>query len=470
MRLGALVCILALGCRGSHQPTATVTPASKSSPTGSPAAVAQTAEKPAEPVRSTSRSLYERLGGQPAVAAVIEEFVTRTTANDKIRDRFFNVDEVNLKKLLAQFVCRATGGGCEYEGRDLGLVHAGMDLSGDEFDALAADLAGALDKLKVPEKEKRELLTPIAALKPQIVADPAKLESQKLDAKRLDVVATLAAAPQDPEVRRLLELAVVAGGRGQRSYAEQLFTRAEMIAGAKTLAAVAPTFRAGAPERVTTETHKMEDKGPQPEVVGKEDEADAPKPKTPNLGTLHGALRIDQKAPEGLGVVMLSPEKGGFARRTPKHRVVEQRNRTFLPHVTAVPVGSTVSFPNFDSIYHNVFSRSSSKSFDLGMYKSGQARDVKFDKPGIVRLGCNLHAHMAAYIVVVDAPHYVVIDADGTYAFKGLVPGTYTLRAWHEPSGEPYVTLVEVKEGDNTQDLDVRATTFANPDKFGQPR
>ena len=117
--------------------------------------------------------------------------------------------------------------------------------------------------------------------------------------------------------------------------------------------------------------------------------------------------------------------------------MIEQRDKTFAPHVMAVPVGSTVSFPNFDPIFHNVFSLSKAKAFDLGMYKNGETREVKLDKPGIVRLGCNLHANMCAYLIVVDAPHYVVVDADGSYSFKSLAPGKYKVQAWHEPSGEP---------------------------------
>jgi plastocyanin len=185
---------------------------------------------------------------------------------------------------------------------------------------------------------------------------------------------------------------------------------------------------------------------------------------------LHGAVKIDGKAPTGLGVVMLWPAKGGYAKRTPKSRIVEQRDRTFLPHVLAVPVGSTVSFPNYDAIYHNVFSVSKAKVFDLGLYKNGESRDVKVDKPGVIRLGCNIHANMAAYIIAVDAPHYVVVDSDGTYSFKALAPGKYKVQAWQENSSEPLVTEVDVKEGDNTSDLDLKAGTSANPDKFGAAR
>ena len=105
------------------------------------------------------------------------------------------------------------------------------------------------------------------------------------------------------------------------------------------------------------------------------------------------------------------------------------------------------------------------------MYKSGETRDVKFDKPGIVRLGCNLHANMSAYIVVVDAPHYVLIAPDGTYSFKALEPGKYKVSAWHEPSGEPGSTEVEVKEGDNSHDLDLKAGEAGlGTNKFGEKR
>ena len=81
--------------------------------------------------------------------------------------------------------------------------------------------------------------------------------------------------------------------------------------------------------------------------------------------------------------------------------MLEQRDREFLPHVMAVSVGSTISFPNFDTVFHNVFSTSPLGAFDLGLYKAGEAREFTFQKEGIIRLGCNLHANMCAYIAVV---------------------------------------------------------------------
>jgi plastocyanin len=181
-------------------------------------------------------------------------------------------------------------------------------------------------------------------------------------------------------------------------------------------------------------------------------------------------VKIDGKAPSGLGVVMLWPEKG-TKKRQPKQRIVEQRGKAFAPHVMAVPVGSTVSFPNFDPIFHNVFSLSKAKAFDLGMYKNGETREVKLDKPGIVRLGCNLHANMSAYLVVVDAPHYVIVNSDGTYSFKSLAPGKYRVQAWNEQSGEPMTTSVAIQAGPNERNLELAGGGQAiSPDKFGNAR
>jgi plastocyanin len=345
--------------------------------------------------------------------------------------------------------------------------HAGMDLVDEEFTALVDDLSGALDKFKVPDKEKSELLGALGPLKPQIVAPPEKLHPIP-DAK-LATATRLAGTLKDKTAAELITQAVVAGKRGQRSYAEQLFTRAEMLTGPKPVAPIAGVFRSGAPPRVTSTLKTLPpDTAPQPATVGGS-ETDDPD-KRPAAGSLHGMIRIDGKAPSGLGVVMLWPERGG-KKRVAKQRIIEQRNKTFAPHVMAVPVGSTVSFPNFDPIFHNVFSLSKAKPFDLGMYKNGETRDVKLDKPGIVRLGCNLHANMSAYLIVVDAPHYVIVENDGSYSFKSLAPGKYRVQAWNEQSGEPLVSSVTIKAGSNESNLDLRGGGQAiSPDKFGTAR
>jgi plastocyanin len=165
------------------------------------------------------------------------------------------------------------------------------------------------------------------------------------------------------------------------------------------------------------------------------------------------------------------PKKGGYAKRVPKHRIIEQRGKEFGPHVMAVPVGSTIAFPNYDPIFHNVFSLSKTKPFDLGMYKNGESREVKVDKAGIVRLGCNLHASMSAYLIVVDAPAYVSTEPDGSFSFASLAPGKYKVQAWNERSSDPLETTVEIKAGANTTTLDLKPGGQAvSPDKFNNAR
>jgi plastocyanin len=264
--------------------------------------------------------------------------------------------------------------------------------------------------------------------------------------------------------------------RGNKNLAEQLFSTAELLIGAEALASVAPMFREGAPPRVTTPTQKVDvGAAPQPKVGGSseaDDEAAKVPPPKVTLGNVTGTLQIDGKAADTFGLITLEPASGRWKPRAPKRVVVEQRGREFLPSLVAVPVGSTVAFPNFDNVFHNVFSTSPLAPFDLGLYKSGEAREYKFEKEGIVRLGCNLHANMSAFIVVVAAPAYTVTDDKGTFSFKRVIPGRYKLRAWSVRSSAPITQDVTVKPGKNTFSVGVAADAPAGPppDKFGGRR
>lgn len=466
-RFGLVVCF-AIGCGGGAKKPAT-TPAPSTADNGGAVDKSGTATDgmPAPAPPASKDPLFKRLGGQPAIDAVVAEFVSRTTTDPKIKFRFINVDADNLKKLLSEFVCSATGGGCKYTGRDMYTAHAGMDLADEEFGALVDDLKGALDKFKVPAAEQGELLGALGPLKPEIVVSADKLKP--IDQAKLDKAQKVADGLKDANAKELLVAAIAAGKRGQRSYAEQLFSRAEIAAGAKALAPAAVAFREGAPPRIETPLKKVKDAGAQPAMAGGSD-VDSPD-KKPEKGSLKGSLLVDGKPPTGLGVVMMWPEKGG-KKRVAKTRTIEQRGKEFAPHITAVPVGSTIQFPNFDNIYHNVFSISKVKPFDVGLYKSGDAREVKFDKPGIIRLGCNIHANMSAYVIVVDSPHYVLASADGTFEFKSLAPGKYKVKAWTEQSSEPTESTLEIKAGANNATLQVNGGAAAGPseDKFGVAR
>ena len=111
---------------------------------------------------------------------------------------------------------------------------------------------------------------------------------------------------------------------------------------------------------------------------------------------------------------------------------LEQNQLTFLPHVLPVVVGSTVEFPNGDSIYHNVFSLSKTASFDLGRYPRGSSRSVRFDEPGIVKVFCHIHSDMSAVVMVLDNPFFAVPETDGTFQIPAIPPGRYRVIGWHE--------------------------------------
>ena len=126
--------------------------------------------------------------------------------------------------------------------------------------------------------------------------------------------------------------------------------------------------------------------------------------------------------------------KGAFEDRDGGRASMDQRNETFVPHLLAITTGTTVDFPNSDRTYHNVFSLSKPRRFDLGRYAAGRSKAVRFDRPGIVRVFCDIHSHMNAFILVFTHRFYSVADADGRYAIEHVPPGHYTLVAWVEGS------------------------------------
>ena len=127
-------------------------------------------------------------------------------------------------------------------------------------------------------------------------------------------------------------------------------------------------------------------------------------------------------------------------------REVVQEHEAFVPRIVAVTTGSTVSFPNADPIFHNVFSLSGTGSFDLGRYPRGQSRDRVFTKPGLVKVYCHIHSHMSASILVLDHPYFSIPEQDGSFTLSNVPAGTYTIVGWHERIGER-ARVVQVRPG-----------------------
>jgi plastocyanin len=130
-----------------------------------------------------------------------------------------------------------------------------------------------------------------------------------------------------------------------------------------------------------------------------------------------------------------------------------QKDQSFVPRVLAIPVGASVDFPNLDPIFHNVFSVSPVKRFDLGKYPRGQSRRVTFGKIGLVQVYCDIHANMAAFILVLPNPAFARPDEQGAFALPDLPPGTYTLKVWHPDLPELSRTVEVPAQGDVALDL-----------------
>jgi plastocyanin len=190
--------------------------------------------------------------------------------------------------------------------------------------------------------------------------------------------------------------------------------------------------------------------------------------------TLAGAIEGSVKAqglrnPENIVVYLTKAPAADLDVSNAKF-VMDQRNLEFLPNVLPVPVGSTIVFPNNDQVNHNVFSMSRTKKFNLGSYKPGESKTVVFDKPGIVELRCDVHAEMAAYILVMKNPYYAVTDKKGNFRIPDaaylqqaglkdlpdLAPGKYAIKSWHQKLKSQKKSIMVSENGDVTVQLSLK--------------
>lgn len=177
--------------------------------------------------------------------------------------------------------------------------------------------------------------------------------------------------------------------------------------------------------------------------------------------------------PGGAVVVLRRVGQATPKPRPSRVRAVVQRDKRFVPHVLAVPLGATVEFRNEDEFFHNVFSISKPNDFDLGLYKPGTPREQTFSTPGPVHLLCNIHSQMNGWLYVSDSPWFSQADAQGRFTVKAVPPGQWEVEVWHEWASQPTKQVVTVTAGMAelalTVDGDKKAPAFV-PDKSGKPR
>jgi plastocyanin len=185
-------------------------------------------------------------------------------------------------------------------------------------------------------------------------------------------------------------------------------------------------------------------------------------------GSVAAAPAVDENQFSGVVLYLESDDRsvlrGAPSPRTPAPAVLRQRGERFAPHVLPIVTGTTVEFPNDDDLFHNVFSLSRAKVFDLGRYPRGTSKSVTFGTAGVVQVFCHLHADMSGIVLVLDNSFYVVPDAQGRYVIDGVPPGDYRLVAYHERI-KPLVTPIRIEAG--------RATTLnlriPLPEEPGRP-
>jgi plastocyanin len=174
--------------------------------------------------------------------------------------------------------------------------------------------------------------------------------------------------------------------------------------------------------------------------------------------------------PVGTPVAPASPENP-----TTRPPQLIQRNKTFEPHLLVVPVGSMVEFPNRDPFFHNVFSLFEGKRFDLGLYEAGSTRTVRFDKPGISYIFCDIHPEMSAVIIALPTPYYGISDSRGQVVMPNVPAGRYALHVWYEAALPEQLNAMtrEIEVSANTSTLGVirlrvASLQLTHKNKYGQ--
>jgi plastocyanin len=169
-------------------------------------------------------------------------------------------------------------------------------------------------------------------------------------------------------------------------------------------------------------------------------------------GIVKGTISISGKPTADVVVSIegVAPEaaRAQISAAKPSKAKIDQREMKFIPTVTPVLVGTAVDFPNNDKSWHNVYSKSDAKTFDLGLYAPGKSRSVTFDKPGVVRILCNVHPNMEAFVVVKEHPYFAAPDKSGNYRLNNIPMGKYRVQVWHPQLGTREAGVEIVRDGE----------------------
>jgi plastocyanin len=181
-----------------------------------------------------------------------------------------------------------------------------------------------------------------------------------------------------------------------------------------------------------------------------------------------GRATVRDASPREVVVVWQPRKTGALARSSNYH--IATRNKQFDPPHLVVPRGSVVRFPNADPILHNVFSVSPGNAFDVGLYGQGEGESARFDEAGLVRIFCNVHREMFAYILVIDSTHSSSPSADGALRMQGLPEGPGSLIVWHARAEMQTIELASPAQAPKTIQLEIeRRQIPAHFNKFGKP-
>jgi hypothetical protein len=177
-------------------------------------------------------------------------------------------------------------------------------------------------------------------------------------------------------------------------------------------------------------------------------------------------------------VIWLEPQAGtpAFPFLPHGHYTLLQKNRTFIPHLQVIPVGSVVQFPNADPFFHNVFSLYEGKRFDLGLYEAGSSKFVTFSREGVSYIFCNIHPEMSAVVLALSTPLYAIADANESFVLRNIPTGNYKLHVWIEGAPQSILDGLDraVHLPSRTVDLGemkapvLRNRTLTHPNKFGR--